>query len=244
MAPHALNFNAFMEKEKLATNGSNFTNWTLNLRILLNVSQKGYVLEAPLHNLPAEDAPDEEKNVFLTHKEDHSLVHCSILYGLELELRKCFENSNAYDTMGELKLIFNSQTARESYDASEKFFSCRLGHIGVKHMKKLHLDGLLELLDYESFETCEPCLMGKMTRTPFFGSMERAIDLLEIIHTDVCGPMSVSAHGGYHYFVTFTNDLSRYGYIYLMKHKSETFEKFKEFQSEVENHHNRKIKFL
>jgi hypothetical protein len=121
---------------------------------------------------------------------------------------------------------------------------CRLGHIGVKRMKKLHSDGLLESLDYESFETCEPCLMGKMTRTPFSGSMERATDLLEIIHTDVCGPMSVPARGGYRYFVTFTDDLSRYGYIYLMKHKSETFEKFKEFQSEVENHRNRKIKFL
>ena len=56
--------------------------------------------------------------------------------------------------------------------------------------------------------------------------------------------MSVEAYGGYHYFLTFTDDLSRYGYIYLMKHKSETFEKFKEFQSEVENHHNKKIKFL
>jgi hypothetical protein len=33
-------------------------------------------------------------------------------------------------------------------------------------MKKLHADGLLESLDYESFDTCEPCLMGKMTKTP------------------------------------------------------------------------------
>ena len=74
--------------------------------------------------------------------------------------------------------------------------------------------------------------------------MERANDLLEIIHTDVCGPMSVEARERYHYFLTFTDDLSRYGYIYLMKHKSETFEKFKEFQSEVENHRNKKIKFL
>ena len=45
-------------------------------------------------------------------------------------------------------------------------------------------------------------------------------------------------------FLTFTNVLSRYEYIYLMKHKSETFEKFNEFQSEVENHRNKKIKFL
>ena len=54
----------------------------------------------------------------------------------------------------------------------------------------------LESLDYESFDNCEPCLMGKMTKTPFSGTMERANDLLEIIHTDVCGPMSVEARGG------------------------------------------------
>ena len=56
------------------------------------------------------------------------------------------------------------------------------------------------------------------------------------------GPMSIDAHGGYRYFLTFIDDLRRYEYIYLMKHKSETFEKFKEFQSEVENHRNNKIK--
>ena len=56
--------------------------------------------------------------------------------------------------------------------------------------------------------------------------------------------MSVEARGGYRYFLTLTDDLSRYGYIYLMKHKSEAFEKFKEFQSEVENHRDKKIRFL
>ena len=72
-----------------------------------------------------------------------------------------------------------------------------------------------------------------MTKTPFCGTMERANDLFDIIYTDVCKPMSIKARGGYRYFLTFTDDLSRYGYIYLMKHKSETFEKFNEFQSEV-----------
>ena len=69
---------------------------------------------------------------------------------------------------------------------------------------------------------------GQVTKTPFSRTMERATDLLEIIHTDVCSPMSVKAHVKYRYFLTFTDDLSRYGYIYLMKHKSETFENFKE----------------
>ena len=63
---------------------------------------------------------------------------------------------------------------------------CKVGNDSVKHMKKLHADGILESLD-----TCEPCVMGKMTKTPFSGTMERANDLLEIIHTDVCGPMSL-----------------------------------------------------
>ena len=123
----------------------------------------------------------------------------------------------------------NTKRCKVDNDSPTYLWHCRLGHIGVKRMKKLHADGLLESLDYESFDTCEPCLMGKMTKTPFSGTMERATNLLEIIHTDVFGPISVEARGGYRYVLTLTDDLSRYGYVYLMKHKSETFEKFKEF---------------
>ena len=108
MAPPAFNFNVFMEKEKLAMNGSNFIDWAMNLRILLTATQKQYVL----------DAPDEEKNVYVTRQEDHNLVHCGILYGLEPELRKRFENGNSFDTMGELKMIFDTHAAVESYNAT------------------------------------------------------------------------------------------------------------------------------
>ena len=101
-------------------------------------------------------------------------------------------------------------------DSATYLWHCRLCHIGVKRMKKLHADGLLESLDYESVDACEPCLMGKMTKTPFSGTMEQATDLLEIIHTDVYGPMNIEARSGYHYFLTLTDDLSRYGYIYLI----------------------------
>ena len=58
-------------------------------------------------------------------------------------------------------------------------------HIGVKRMKKLHADGSLDSFDFESVETCGPCLLGKMTKTLFSDLMERASDLLEIIHVDV-----------------------------------------------------------
>ena len=57
-------------------------------------------------------------------------------------------------------------------DSATYLWHFRLGHSGVKRIKKLHKDGLLESLDYESFDACEPCLMGKMTKTPFSGTME------------------------------------------------------------------------
>ena len=111
-------------------------------------------------------------------------------------------------------------------------------------MKKIHEDGLLSSFDFESYEACKACLLGKMTKTPFTGFPKRASDLMELIHTDVCEPMSSTAREGFQYFITFTNDLSRYGYVYLMRHKFETFERFKEFQNEVENQLRKKIKHL
>ena len=66
---------------------------------------------------------------------------------------------------------------------------CRLGHISEKRMKKLYEDGLLSSFDFESYETCEACFLGKMTKTLFTDFPERASDLLELIHIDVCGPI-------------------------------------------------------
>ncbi|KAK8554259.1 hypothetical protein V6N12_031225 [Hibiscus sabdariffa] len=83
-----------------------------------------------------------------------------------------------------------------------------------------------------------------MTKAPFTGKGERASDLLGLIHSDVCGPMNTQARGGFQYFITFTDDFSRYEYIYLMRHKSEALEKFKEFKNEVQNQHGKSIKAL
>ena len=71
--------------------------------------------------------------------------------------------------------------------------------------------------------------MDKIIKTPFFGHGEWMNELLALVHTDVCEPMTTQAREGYTYFITFTDDLSRFGYMYLMKHKSEVFDKFKEY---------------
>ena len=73
-----------------------------------------------------------------------------------------------------------------------------------------------------------------MTKRPFATKGLRAEQPLELIHNDVCGSFSTQARGGYEYYVTFIDDYSRYGYVYLMHRKSKTFEKFKEFHTEDE----------
>ena len=67
---------------------------------------------------------------------------------------------------------------------------------------------------------------------------------MDLIHSNVCGPFSVHAKGCYEYFITFTDDYSRYEYVYLMKKKSEVLDKFKEFKTESEKQLGRHIKSL
>ena len=83
-----------------------------------------------------------------------------------------------------------------------------------------------------------------MTKRPFTTKGLRAKEPLELVHSDVCGPFATQARGGYEYYVTFIDDYSRYGYVYLMRRKSETFEKFKEFKTESEKQLGKSLKVL
>ena len=81
-----LNFNTFLEKAKLKDNGSNFVDWTRNLKLLLQDGKKDYVLNAALGDEPPATTDQDVKNAWLTRKEDYSVVQCAVLYGLELGL--------------------------------------------------------------------------------------------------------------------------------------------------------------
>nr|XP_016514474.1 PREDICTED: uncharacterized protein LOC107831239 [Nicotiana tabacum] len=83
-----------------------------------------------------------------------------------------------------------------------------------------------------------------MTKRHFSSKGNRASDKLELIHSDLSGPMNIQARGGFEYFVTFTDYYSKYGYIYLLRRKSECFEKFKEFKTKTEKRHDKYIKTL
>lgn len=121
--------------------------------------------------------------------------------------------------------IFNKIKRKIDDSSSINLWHIRIGHISKKMMNKLAQ--LFDLGNKQRLPTYESCLKGKMIKSPFMGQVERAKHLWDLIHTDVCGLLSISVRGNYHYFVIFTNDFSRYGYVCLLRYKSEVFEKFK-----------------
>ncbi|GJR84169.1 retrotransposon protein, putative, ty1-copia subclass [Tanacetum coccineum] len=141
--------------------------------------------------------------------------------------------------------VYNVSNKRAKYNLDSTYmWHCCLTHISKKRIEKLQQDGLLKSTDEESVEQCVSCLSGMMTRKLFLHRIERATDLLGLIHTDVCGPLRHVSRQGASYFITFTDDYSRYGYVYLLKHKHEVFERFKVFKNEVENQLEKTIKAL
>ncbi|KAM1376156.1 hypothetical protein ACFX2F_037926 [Malus domestica] len=133
--------------------------------------------------------------------------------------------------------------AREEVN-QEKMWHLKLGHVNLEKIRKMSKDEYIRPLGNDQMGNCECCLKGKMTKSPFTGKGERATEILGLIHTDVCGPMSTTSRGGFSYYITFTDDHSRFGYVYLMKYKSESFERFKEFKNEVEKQTGKQIKTL
>ncbi|KAL0402513.1 UNVERIFIED_CONTAM: Retrovirus-related Pol polyprotein from transposon TNT 1-94 [Sesamum latifolium] len=120
----------------------------------------------------------------------------------------------------------------------------RLGHISKDRIRKLVDSKNLEIDDLDHLPTCGSCLKGKMTKKPFVGQSAIANGLLDLVYTDVCGPLNTPARGGFSYFITFADDHSQYGYVYLMRYKSEAFGRFKEYRLKVENQTGHRIKAL
>ena len=102
----------FLEKEKLKTGGSNFNTWFRTLRILLVPQKMIYVLEAPLGVEPEAIASQDDKNVYQSRVDDFSIVQSGMLYAMEPELQKHFENMSAFEIIKDLKAVFALRLGR------------------------------------------------------------------------------------------------------------------------------------
>jgi len=115
----------------------------------------------------------------------------------------------------------------------------RLCHHHLAGVKKLLSGNLVTGFRLDSQAdpdpVCEACKAGKMHANPFTISHSRASRPLQLVHSDVHGPIKVPTHQGYRYWVSFIDDFSRFKAVYLLKRKSETFDAFKQFKSWAEN---------
>src|SRR3954462_10210214 len=104
------NLGSFLEKDKLKTDGSNFTSWFCTLRILFIPLKMSYVLETALGDAPATTATLTEKKVYLIKSDDSSLVKKGMLHAMEVELQKRFKSFSAYEIITDLKTVFAPQS--------------------------------------------------------------------------------------------------------------------------------------
>ena len=122
----------------------------------------------------------------------------------------------------------------------------RLAHVNVKQLRQLvkNSEGV-DLQPEGKMKFCEACVHGKMHRLPHSALKDiKSKERLQLVHTDVCGPMQTQSFGGSSYFITFTDDYSRYCKIYFLRKKSEALEKFKEFKVAVEKETGLNVKAL
>ena len=85
------------------------------------------------------------------------------------------------------------------------------------------LDEIFNPLDFTDFNISVNCIKGKQTNKRRFEA-KRILDILELIHTDICGTFPMAAWNGQQYFMTFIDDFSRYTYIYLLHEKSQSLD--------------------
>jgi hypothetical protein len=127
---------------------------------------------------------------------------------------------------------------------------CELWNQRMTHLHHGTLGGLREVvrgvpqLSTEHQDVCRGCVLGNFTKASFPSNDTRSIGVPDLVHTDVCGPMSRVSLSGREYYLTFIHEYSRKIWIYFLKTKSEVFKRFQEFKALVENQTGERIKVL
>jgi transposase InsO family protein len=204
------------------------------------------------------------QDVFYVPEIEGNLISVSKLtnkgYQVIFNKTKCeinFNNVNiaVADLNGKLYIL--RKTAKNTICAVEKdehrkncvhYWHRILGHRDLTVVKNLNSSGVIQPITINSCnmnEFCEICPQGKMTRMTFSSRNEiKTREILDLIHSDVCGPMQTNSVSGKKYLLTFIDDFSRYAVIYFLREKSEVLEKFKEFVQFVKTKFNKTPKII
>ena len=147
----------------------------------------------------------------------------------------------ATKTNPEAKLKTTTKTKMKTTNETPELWHQRFGHLGYDNLARLTtmVEGINVTADEfrgvgNSGAICEPCALGKQHRQPFKASEPAATQPLELVHTDVCGPMPITSLGGNNYFVTLLDDYSKLSAVLPLPHKSAVATAVKEVLNQLE----------
>ncbi|KAL0445934.1 UNVERIFIED_CONTAM: hypothetical protein Slati_1721300 [Sesamum latifolium] len=163
-----------------------------------------YFVPSMVKNIISISMLDRDGYKFLINKNCFYLVHEDVYHTLGTLV-------NGLYILQQSNLIMTAQHKQKMNDhKNAQIWHARLGHIFKDRKRRLVDTKSLKIDDLDHLPTCESCLKGKMTKKAFVGQSAIAKGLLDLVHTDVCGPLSIPARGRFSYFITFTDDHSRY----------------------------------
>lgn len=129
----------------------------------------------------------------------------------------------------------------EKLEKTEKLHRI-LGHVSYSNMYFLKNLGFKIKIPRNK---CITCIKAKHSRKPFKKQkLQNSRKVLDLVHTDLCGPMPIPSLGGHKYFMTIIDDFSRKIFLYPLKNKSEAFEKFEDFFNLIENQMGKKVRAI
>ncbi|KAF7808426.1 Retrovirus-related Pol polyprotein from transposon TNT 1-94 [Senna tora] len=157
-------------------------------------------------------------NCFYCKKSDHSIS-------------ECFKLKNKREK--EVNTITGHKRQRTDENSS-MLWHRRLGHISRDRLERMVKQDILHNLDFSDFDSCVDCIKGKFPARAKSERASRSESILDLIHTDIGGPISSDTLGNYKYFITFMDDYSEFGWIDLLHEKSDSLDAFKAFKAVVE----------
>ena len=174
--------------------------------------------------------------------------HSIHMFDGKLEVRKASDHSLVMRGIEEERLLKLQGTSahaqhfsyishhEEGTLPSSLLWHARFGHLNSDSLRLLKKNGVAGLPTIpRKHKQCDACILGKHSKQSFHDSHSRAHRKLELIHSDLCGPMPIPSANGNKYIMTFIDDYTRMCWVYLLKNKSDAFQTFKNFHKWIEN---------
>uniref|UniRef100_A0A251S6V1 Putative zinc finger, CCHC-type, Ribonuclease H-like domain, GAG-pre-integrase domain protein n=1 Tax=Helianthus annuus TaxID=4232 RepID=A0A251S6V1_HELAN len=202
-------------------------------------------------------------NVFYVNGLKHNLLSVGQLvqkgYDVRFNKEGCTIHDSSGHCMGTIKMTGNKmfplnlkhdivpRVCNMTTQDNSVLWHRRYGHVNFETLHDMGINETVSGLPKidKSSHICEGCIFGKHARKPFSKkAVWRASEPLQLIHSDICGPMKTQSIGGCRYFITFIDDFSRKTWVYFLKFKSQALSYFRNFKRLAENQVGYKIKSM